>query len=82
MAARYHPKVVDTLYAVLINKEVADTFEKLSDARKLVRNMRITEDITEVQIIKQCTTQTILDVLKPEIKRTLSATDFNWVGDE
>lgn len=80
--SKYKPKVVDTIYAVLINDQLSDTFEKLSQARKMVKAMRITEEIEEVRIIKQCTSQTTLDVLKPEITRTLSFAEFDWVGDE
>ncbi len=79
---KYQPKVIDTMYAVLVNDELADTFEKLAEARRMVRTMHITEDVHEVKIVKQCTSQTVLDVLRPEVKRTLSVADFNWIGDE
>lgn len=80
--AKNYPKVVDTLYAVLVNDQILDTFNKLAEARKMVRAMRIGEDVQEVKIVKQCTSQTVLDVLKPEIQRTLSFADFDWTGDE
>lgn len=78
---RYERKVVDTLYAVLVNEEVKQTFDKLAQARKYIKELRITDDIQQVKIIKQCTVHTTLDVLKPQVTKTLSIADFDWVGD-
>lgn len=82
MGNRPYPKVIENIYAVLINGDVKDTFERLAEARKMVKTMRITEDIKEVQIVKQCVTHTVLDVLKPELKPTLTFADLDWTGDK
>jgi uncharacterized protein with NRDE domain len=78
---KYAPKVVETMYAVLINGSLDTTYDKLSKARKYVKSMRITEEVQEVRIVKQCTSQTTLDVLTPQVKKTLTAAQFDWIGE-
>jgi len=78
---KYAPKVVETMYAVLINGNLDSTYDKLSKARKHVKSMRIEEDVQEVRIVKQCTSQTTLDVFTPQVKKTLTAAQFDWIGE-
>lgn len=74
------PKVVETIYAILVNGELTDSFKSLREARKSVQNLSLTKETKEVQIVKQCVSHTLLDTFKPEISRVLVARDFDWDG--
>lgn len=76
------PKVVETMYAILVNDDVVDReFQTLAKARSYVKNMRMSEDVEKVEIVKQCITHTLLNVYKPKLTRTLVAGDLDFGGD-
>lgn len=78
MAKRPQPKVLETFYAVLVNEELFEMFEKLTEARKAIKNIPVTEEIEQIQIVKQTTTHTLLDTYKPQVVKTLTIDGLGW----
>ena len=74
------PKVVETIYGILVNGELLYSFNSLLEARKKVKTLHITQDINKVEIIRQNVQQTLIDSYKPEVSRILVAgdLDFDW----
>lgn len=74
--ARKKPYNTTVKYVITLNGAYHDDKQKLADARKLVRNMR-TEKDTTVHIIRQVITETVVDMFKPILKPTWTATELD-----
>ena len=72
------PIVVETMYAILINEELRQTFPSLALARKEVKTMGIGDDIKEVKIVKQTISHTLIDSYLPKVTKTLSVNELSW----
>lgn len=73
---RPQPKVLDSTYIIKVNGTVTSTSNSLSEARRQVKQIPLTEDIEEVSITRRTLTETVLNRFKPEIKRALTVDDF------
>ena len=74
------PKVVETIYGILVNGELLYSYSSLQEARKQVKTLHISQEIQKVEIVRQNVLQTLIDTYKPEVNRVLVAgdLDFDW----
>jgi len=74
------PKVVETIYGILVNGELLFSFSSLLEARKKIKTLHIAPNVEKVEIIRQNVQQTLIDSYKPEVSRVLVAgdLDFDW----
>lgn len=75
------PKVTLSYYTVRINGQDIINYERLAEARRYVKSINIHEAIQFIQVVRQTTTETLLDDLKPVSERVLSSDDLFSFGD-
>ena len=74
--ARKKPYNTTVNYVITLNGEFYDDKKSLLDARKMVRSIR-TEKGTTVHIIRQVITETVVDIFKPMMTPTWTATELD-----
>jgi hypothetical protein len=78
MGKKAQPKTVSSCYMVVGNTITYGYYNTLSLARKAVRNISITSGISEVQIIRQNVTETIVDTIKPDSGEVCTADSLDF----
>lgn len=73
---RPQPKVLDSVYVVKINGTTLHTATTLREARHLVKQIHLKEDIKEIQIVRKTLTETIINNYKCDYKKILTIDDF------
>ena len=58
-------KTVGVQYLVKMNEETIDAKNTLREARALLKTIHLTEAVKKVNIVKQTTTEQVLDVYEP-----------------
>lgn len=83
-------KVLQTDYVVKVNNQLVKVFNSenlpqsnLKLARKFVKTLNLTEEVTEVSICKLTITESIIKTYKPTNKKvlTIKELDFNLEGE-
>lgn len=78
MAKKAQPKTVSSCYMVVANTVVYGYYNTLSLARRASKNVSITDYTTEVQIIRQNVTETIVDTIKPNSVEVCTADSLDF----
>lgn len=69
-------KTINTSYVVKVNDEVIGIEQTLKKARNLIKGLIIHNDNTMVQIVKQSTTEAIIDSYETKTARVLVASEL------
>ena len=71
------PKVLESQYLVRVNGEIVDTAKDISlkQARDIVRDLNITENVKRVEIVRQSITETVINTFEPKATVSLIAVD-------